>query len=100
MNMKKNYSFTILALGFLFSQQAISQSDQRLVSLAKDYTKNDKNEIDYIRLKETAPVYEINAEAFLNATLLNNGVIAKKYKTETDNLGFIHCRYQLHYNNI
>ena len=97
--MKNNYAFAILTL-VLCAQGLISQSNQRLIDLAKNYTVNDKNEIDFIRLKETSPVYELNKDAFLNSTLLNEGTAVKKYKTEADNLGFTHTRYQLYYNNI
>ncbi len=98
MNTKQSRAFLILGL---FSVQFLfSQSNQRLTSIGKDYTTNDKNEVDYIRLNTATPVYETNAEAFLNNTVLTNDVIVKKSRSDKDELGFTHTRYNLSYNNI
>jgi Zn-dependent metalloprotease len=98
--MNKKTTFTLLTLGFFSAQLLISQSNQRLASISKDYTVNDKNEIDFIRLDRANLVYETNAEAFLNNTVLTNNVKAKMYTSAKDDLGFTHSRYQLNYNNV
>jgi bacillolysin len=98
--MNKNYTLTLLTLGLFSAQLLLSQSNKRLTAISKDYTVNDKNEIDLIRLDKSTTVYEMNAEAFLNNTVLTNGIRAKQLKAEADNLGFSHVRYQLTYNNV
>lgn len=98
--MNKKQTFALLTLGLLSSQLLMAQSNQRLAAISKDYTVNDKNEIDFIRLDKSTPIYESNTEAFLNNTILTNNVKAKKYKADSDELGFTHSRYQLNYNNI
>jgi Zn-dependent metalloprotease len=98
--MNKKHTLKFLTLGLFFSQLLNSQSNQRLSAISKDFMVNDKNEIDLIRLDKTTSVYETNAEAFLNNTILTNGIRVSKLRSETDKLGFNHTRYQLTYNNI
>lgn len=98
--MNKNYTLALLTFGLFSAQLLISQNNQRLAGISKDYTVNDKNEIDFIRLDKSTPVYETNAEAFLNNTVLSNSVKVKKLRTNSDELGITHSRYQLTYNNI
>lgn len=98
MNNKHTLAFLIFGL---FSMQLLqSQSNLRLTAISKDYTTNDKNEVDFIRLNTATPVYATNTEAFLNNTVLTNNVIVKKHKSDKDELGFMHTRYNLTYNNI
>lgn len=98
--MNKNYTLSLITFGLFSSQLLISQNGQRLASISKDFTVNEKNEIDFIRLDRTQPVYETNAQAFLDNTVLTNNFKAKKYRSDNDDLGFTHSRYQLSYNNI
>lgn len=77
-----------------------SQSNLNLKALAETYNVNGNNEIDFIKLKNTTPVYEMNSEAFLKSVILSNGVTVKKLSSEIDDLGFSHIRYELEFNNI
>ncbi|MBK7667551.1 MAG: M4 family metallopeptidase [Sphingobacteriaceae bacterium] len=98
--MNKKHTFALLTLGLFSAQLLISQSNQRLASISKDYTVNDKNEIDFIRLEKSTSIYENNTEAFFNNTVLTNDVKVEKFKSVSDELGYTHCRYHLSYNNI
>lgn len=98
--MNKTTPFALLTLGLFTAQLLVSQSNQRLAKISKDFTVNDRNEVDFIRLDRSSPVYENNTVAFLDNTLLANNFKAKKYKSDKDQLGFTHSRYQLNYNNI
>jgi Zn-dependent metalloprotease len=95
-----NKSLTLSLIASALSVSLNSQSDQRLLTYASEHTLNSKNQVEYVRLKENYPVYAMNAEAFLNASVYNNGVKVAKLKSETDPLGFTHTRYRLTYNNI
>jgi Zn-dependent metalloprotease len=98
--MNKKHTFALLTIGLFSAQLLISQSNQRLASISKDYTVNDKNEIDFIRLEKSTSIYENNTEAFLNNTVLTNDVKVEKFKSVSDELGYTHSRYHLSYNNI
>ncbi len=98
--MKNRYTKAFLIAGLCSVQLLISQSNKRLAAFGNDYTTNDKNEIDYIRLNTTIPVYETNTEAFLNNSVLSNNTYVKKLRSEKDELGFTHTRYNLSFNNI
>lgn len=78
--------------------QAQSPSNQRLAAYASDYYLNSQNQIEYVRIRESAPVYAMNAEAFINSSVFNNSAKLSKLKTESDELGYTHTRYRLTYN--
>lgn len=98
--MNKRSTLVLLTLGLFSTQLMLSQTNQRLAAISKDYTVNDKNEIDFIRMEKSSPVYESNTQAFLDNTFLANDFKAKKYKSQNDEIGFTHSRYQLNYNNV
>lgn len=97
--MKKNYSSVLLALGFLGSS-VIAQNNSRLLEMAQEKA-YDKGKIHMIQLKENYTLYENTVEAFLNSIVLNDDNLAvKKMRTEKDELGYSHSRYEIRYNNI
>lgn len=98
--MTKKNIMALLTVGLISTQVLISQSQQRLAKISKDFTVNNQNEVDFIRLDRSNPVYESNTEAFLNNTLLINDFKAKKFSSQSDELGFTHSRYQLNYSGV
>lgn len=97
--MKNLYSRSLLLLSFI-TGTSIAQTNQRLMEMAQDKA-YDKNKVHFIQLKENYVIYENSAEAFLNSVVLNNENLAvAKVKTEKDELGYSHSRYEIRYNNI
>ena len=97
--MKKIYSNGLFLLS-LIGSSAFAQNNQRLIDMAQEKA-YDKNNINFVKLKENYTIYESSSESFLNAVVLNNENMAvKKQRAETDNLGYTHTRYQVQYNNI
>jgi Zn-dependent metalloprotease len=95
------YSKRLLALALLTSSLSFSQNNSRLKQLSQEVLLNDKNQVHFARLKADQPIYETNAENFLNSILSDNGEITvKKKSTDSDRLGFSHTRYNLYYNNV
>jgi Zn-dependent metalloprotease len=95
-----NQTIKLTLVASVLSVSLNSQTNQRLLNYAGDHSLNSKNQIEYVRLKESYPVYGINVEAFMNSSVYNNGVKISKLKSESDPLGFIHTRYRLAYNGI
>ena len=97
--MKKLYTGSLIILSFLTSN-VFSQGNQRLMEMAQDKA-YDKNKIHFVKLKENYTIYENSAEAFLNSVVLNNpNMNVKKQRSEKDDIGYTHTRYQVQYNNI
>ncbi len=97
--MKKLYSHGLAILTLLTSNVLLAQNNQKLKEIAQETSYNKNNQIDFVKLKNSTSIYESNAEAFLSSSVLDEGVKAKKYKTEIDKLGFTHTKYQLFYNS-
>lgn len=99
--MNKFYINCLIVLAFLSALTAKSQSAERLAGVAKYVEVNSKDQVTYVYLKEDYNVYETNAEAFLNTVILNNNDIkVKKLRTDEDNIGYTHTRFQLLYKNV
>lgn len=96
--MKNLYSGSLLLLSFV-TGTSIAQTNQRLMEMAQEKA-YDKNKVHFVQLKENYTIYENSAEAFLNAVVLNNDMTVKKMRSEQDEIGYTHTRYQVQYNNI
>ena len=84
----------------LFSSTVFAQNNSRLKEVANEFTYDSNNQINFIKLKSEYSVYETEAENFLNSVVLNSSnSTVKKVKSEKDNLGFTHTKYQVLYNN-
>lgn len=96
--MKKIYTAILAAIACC--NIGTAQNNSRLTGIAREYTYNTNQQLDFVKLKEGCNVYESSAEDFLNSMVLNDEKMSvKKMRTELDQLGFTHTRYQLHYNN-
>ena len=95
--MKKLYSHGLAILALLTGNVFIAQNNQRLKEIAKDYSVDRNNNIHYLQVKNV--VFENNTENFLNSTVLSDGLKVKKAKTEVDQLGYTHTRYDVMLNN-
>ena len=99
--MKYFYFKSLTALLMLISTSLFSQTNNKLKSIANEYTYNSDGQINYIKLNKDYSLIETNAEGFLNSFVLGNSdVTAKKIKSENDNLGYRHTKYQLYYKSL
>lgn len=97
--MKKKYSFCFLALS-LIGSLLVAQTNASLMEMAQEKS-FDKGKVHYIQLKENYTIYENTVEAFLNTIVLNDNHLAvKKIRTDKDELGYSHSRYEIRYNNV
>lgn len=96
--MKRKLNYTI-ALSLLLSG-FIAQNTKRINEIAENVTLNSAGEPEFITLRSATPVYEINTESFINSVILENKGHVKKLKSETDELGFTHTKFNLLVNNI
>ncbi len=96
--MKKICISGLVAFG-LIANNINAQASNKLNEIAQDITYNSDKQIDFIRLKTDNPIYESNAERFLSSTILEQGISLKKQRSESDDIGFTHNRYQLYFNN-
>lgn len=96
----KNLFFKGVLAFTLFSSTVLAQNNSRLKEVANELTYDSNNQINFIKLKSDYSVYETEAENFLNSVVFNNSsTTVKKIKSEKDNLGFTHTKYQVLYNN-
>ena len=97
--MNKFYLAGLLATVLLGSNFTNAQINQKLTSIAQEYSYTKDKQIDFLRLSENYSVYESNTEAFLKSSVLDADVSVNKIKSEVDELGFTHSRYQMFYKN-
>jgi Zn-dependent metalloprotease len=99
-NMKFFYIKGVIALALLIGNNLNAQNNEKLKSIANEYSYNNNDQINFVKLKEDYVITESSVEAFLNSVVLNNSeVTAKKTKSEPDHLGYLHTKYQLFYKN-
>ncbi|MGZ3883823.1 MAG: M4 family metallopeptidase, partial [Bacteroidia bacterium] len=97
--MKNLYVAAVLAF-VVCSNTNIAQNNNRLTEIANEYTYNTNKQLDFVKLKDGYSVYETSSEDFLNSMVIaDNNTKVKKVRTDVDQLGFTHTRYQLYYNN-
>jgi len=98
--MKLFYFKNAVALALITCNSLNAQNNNKLKEIANEYTYNSDNQVNFIKLKEDYVINEPAVEGFLNSVVLNNSdVKAVKIKSEPDNMGFLHSKYQLHYKN-
>ncbi len=97
--MRISYLKGALTLTLLSCNLLNAQNNDKLKDIAKDYTYNTNNQINFVKLKEGYTINESSTEEFLNKMVLNSSeVTAKKIKTDIDNIGYTHTKFQLYYN--
>lgn len=98
--MKVFYLKSVFALALITCNSLNAQNNNKLKEIANEYTYNSDNQVNFIKLKEDYIINESAVEGFLNSVVLNNSDLkAVKIKSEPDNMGFLHSKYQLHYKN-
>lgn len=93
---------TIFA-GLLFAaaQSVNAQVNSALQDYALEQSYNNQNQLSYVRLKSAPEVSEGNVPGFINSMVFGNGANkVSVMKTERDDLGFSHVRYNIHQNGI
>lgn len=98
--MKKIYSLGLAISALLSCNASFAQNNQRIKEIAQDVSLDKNNSVELFRLRDNYVVYENNAENFLNSVVFGNGnTTVKKLKSEKDDIGFTHIKYQLMYKN-
>jgi len=98
--MKKFYKPAFIALFAFCAITLPAQNIKNLNDFAENAERDGNGKVYFIHMKPGYTVYESNIEAFIKNTILGDESIGvKKLRTDEDNIGFHHARYQITYQN-
>lgn len=92
----------ILAINLFFlSQIVFGQVNSKLTSFTQEVFYTPQNQLSFIRLNESSNINQAGIAEFINSVILNNGANqVSVQKTEKDELGFTHIKFNVLQNGV